>query len=310
MIKLNKRWIQLLTFIGAAAHLSFNVIYNPPVHEKVPLPFFKIGHRGTRGLMPENTIPAMKKAIELGVNTLEMDIHITKDGKVMVYHDNSVNPEYTLMPDGTDIPPQERKKYTFYQMDYAYIRSFIIGTKKYAAFPQQEQMASYAPLLSELIDSTENFTKINKLKDVNYLIEIKSDPQTDGFEQPAPTEVVNKLMQVLAPKKLGKRLIIQSFDMRPLKVLHQKYPKVLLGFLTGDHQATIEENLANLGFKPLFYNPYMELVNEELVNKCHEKGMYVAPWTVNEIKDMQRIKALKVDGIITDYPNLFSELKY
>src|SRR5205809_6796817 len=87
--------------------------------------FFKVGHRGTRGLMPENTIPAMIKAIEVGANTIETDVHITKDGKVLVYHDESFNPDYTTKPDGSDIAKTDRQQYIFYQMNYAEIRPFI-----------------------------------------------------------------------------------------------------------------------------------------------------------------------------------------
>jgi len=269
--------------------------------------FFKIGHRGTRGLMPENTIPAMTKAIELGCNTIEFDVHITKDGKVVVYHDASFNPEYTQMPDGSDIPTADRKKYTFYQMDYTDIRKFRVGLKKYPAFPKQQQMASYAPLLSELIDSVELYTKAHQLPKVNYLLEIKSSAATDGFEQPSPEVVVDKIMADLKTKKLGDRLIIQSFDVRPLKVLHKKYPKVALGFLTGDNKVTMDKNLTDLGFSPQFYNPHYGMVTPEMVNTCHSKNMLICPWTVNEIADMKKVKALNVDGIITDYPNYFAD---
>ncbi|RZM22649.1 MAG: glycerophosphodiester phosphodiesterase, partial [Pedobacter sp.] len=196
--------------------------------------FYKIGHRGTRGLMPENTIEAMKKSIDLGCNTIEFDVHITKDGQVVVYHDDSVNPDYTLLPNGAEFKKEDRKKYTFYQMDYAEIRKFIIGKKKYADFPQQQQLASYAPLLSELIDSVEAYTKTKKIPGVNYLVEIKSNPATDGFEQPVPDVFVEKVMDVLSTSKLGKRLIVQSFDIRQLKIMHARYPKVKVGLLTGD----------------------------------------------------------------------------
>jgi glycerophosphoryl diester phosphodiesterase len=214
--------------------------------------FFKVGHRGTRGLMPENTIPAMKKGIEVGANTIEFDVHISKDGKVVVYHDASFNPDYTLLPNGDTILKAERKKYTFYQMNYADIRSFIIGTKDYPQFQQQQRLASYAPLLSELIDSVEAYTKSNNLSPVYYLLEIKSSEKTDGVEQPDPQTYIKILMDVLKTKNLGKRLIIQSFDMRPLQVLHREYPEIALGFLTGDKKASFEENLQKLGFVPAF----------------------------------------------------------
>lgn len=270
--------------------------------------FFKIGHRGTRGMMPENTIPAMQKAISYGVNTIEFDVHVTKDGKVIVYHDDSFDPNYTLMPNGAEIDPKARDKYLFYQMDYADIKPFIIGTKKYPAFPQQQKLATYTPLLSELVDSVEHYTEASNLPQVYYLLEIKSDAKTDGVNQPAPEVFVKKLMDVLQTKKLGKRLIIQSFDKRPLKVMHQKYPAVATGFLTGDSKVSFEQNLAGLGYTPQFYNPHYGMVNQQLVKQCHDKQMLICPWTVNETAEMKRLTELKVDGIITDYPNYLSEL--
>ncbi|WP_295772450.1 glycerophosphodiester phosphodiesterase family protein [uncultured Mucilaginibacter sp.] len=265
--------------------------------------FLKIGHRGTRGLMPENTIPSMLKAIELGCNTIEFDVHITKDGQVVVYHDSSVNPEYTQLASGSDIAPGERKKYTFYQMNYSDIRHFKIGLKKYPAFPEQQLTASYAPLLSEMIDSVEAFTATHKYPKVNYLLEIKSSKETDGVEQPVPAVFVEKVMSALKSNKLRDRLVIQSFDMRPLQVLTKKYPKVKLGFLTGDNKVSVEQNLALLGFKPQFYNPHYGMVNTEMVNALHAKGIKICPWTVNELDDINKTLAFNVDGIITDYPD-------
>ena len=270
--------------------------------------FLKIGHRGSRGFMPENTIPAMIKAIEDGANIIEVDVHVTKDNKVIVYHDASFNPDYTTMPDGSEIPVAERKKYTFYQMLYSDIRPFVIGMKPYPLFPQQQRLATYTPLLAELIDSVEAYTKATKRPAVSYLIEVKSSEKTDGFEQPAPEEFMRLMMAELKPLRLGKRMIVQSFDMRPLQVLHKQYPKLALGFLTGDAKMTADENLSRLGFNPTFYNPHFSLVNEELVKKCHAKGIRITPWTVNTLSDMKRLRQLNVDGIITDYPNLFKDL--
>ncbi|RAJ26067.1 glycerophosphodiester phosphodiesterase family protein [Pedobacter cryoconitis] len=297
----------LFLFISIGTALMF-VSLKTTAQRLKPTPFYTVGHRGTRGLMPENTIQAMKKAIDLGCNTIEIDIHLTKDGQIIVYHDNSFNPDYTLLPDGSEFTGENRKKYTFYQMNYADIRKFIIGEKKYSSFPQQKQVACYTPLLGELIDSVETYTKTNKLPAVNYLIEIKSNPLTDGFEQPVPEVLVDKMMAVIATKKISKRFIIQSFDIRPLKVMYQKYPKIPVGLLTGDRKVSMAENLSAMGFNPDFYNPYYGMVTPELIEACHSKGMLIVPWTVNEMADMQQMKKLKVDGIITDYPNYFSDL--
>lgn len=272
--------------------------------------FFNVGHRGTRGLMPENTIPSFKKAIEVGANTIEFDIHVTKDHKVVVYHDNSFNPAYTTMPGGSDIPKDERKKYTFYQMNYADIRKFIIGEKEYPDFPEQKRMKTYAPLLSEMIDSIEAFTKANYYDPVIYLLEIKDNPKTDGFEQPAPEEYMEIMMGVLKPylKEIKDRLIIQSFDMRPLQVLHKTHPQIPLGYLTGDKSKTVEQNLEAMGFVPEFYNPHYSLVNPEFLKECHHKKMKVLPWTVEKKDRMKQLIEMGVDGIISDYPNRVKEV--
>ena len=273
--------------------------------------FFKVGHRGTRGLMPENTIPAMKKGIAVGANTVEFDIHITKDDKVVVYHDASFDPAYTSMPDGSDIPAGERKKYTFYQMKYDHIRQFIIGKKYYPQFPEQHLTVTYAPLLTEMIDSVEAFTRVQHYPPVYYLLEVKSGPATDGTEQPAPEEYMRILMKALKPKlkQLNGRLLVHSFDIRPLQILHRDYPNIPLGFLTGDKKISFEENMKQLGFIPAFYNPEYHLLTPALLSKCHAQGMKVLPWTVETTGDMQRLKDMGADGIITDYPNRLTDIK-
>lgn len=265
--------------------------------------FYKVGHRGTRGLMPENTIPAMIKGIETGANTIEFDVHITKDKQVVVYHDAHFTPSYTTMPDGSDIPAADKDKYTFYKMNYADIRPFIIGEKPYPAYPEQHRMRSYAPTLSEMIDSVEAYTKAHQLPPPYYLLEIKSSAKTDGTEQPVPEEYMQILMAVKELQPLGDRLLIQSFDMRPLQVLHRTHPHIKLGFLTSDKKASFEQHLEQLGFTPFFYNPEYHLVTPELVNKCHAKHIKIVPWTVQDPGEMKKLATTGVDGIITDYPN-------
>lgn len=271
--------------------------------------FFIIAHRGARGAMPENSIPAMKKAIDHGANTLEFDIHISKDRQVVVYHDASLNPDYTTAADGSEIPKDKRSEYILYKMNYEEIKKFDIGSKHYPAFPQQKKMFTYAPLLSELIDSVEAYTKEKKKAPVWYLVEIKSNEKTDGIEQPVPAEYMDILMELLDKKQLGSRLLIQSFDMRPLKVLHEKNPELSLGFLTSDKTKTFTENLGLLGFTPYFYNPNQQLVTDQLIKECHSKNIKIAPWTVNDTTVIKNLRSMGVDGIISDYPILVSGIR-
>lgn len=278
-------------------------------HNTSSVSFYNVGHRGTRGLMPENTIPSFTKAIEVGANTIEFDVHITKDHKVVIYHDGSFTPSYTTKPDGSEISDEERKQYTFYQMNYADIRKFIIGEKDYPAFPEQQRLKTYAPLLSEMIDSVENFTKANHYPSVIYLLEIKSAASSDGFEQPDPKTYMSIMMNVLKPylNRIKGRLIIQSFDMRPLQVLHKTHPQIPLGYLTGDKNKTVAENIEGMGFTPAFYNPHFSLVTPTFLKECHDRKMKVLPWTVEKTDEMQALKNMGVDGIISDYPDRVEE---
>lgn len=302
--------IHKIAFLSLLTIASFFCAGSTTAQTSAVLPeFLIIAHRGARGAMPENSIPAMKKAIDLGANTIEFDVHISKDKQVVVYHDASMNPEYTTGPGNAEISKEKRKDYTLYQMNYDDIKRFDIGSKYYAAFPQQQKFKVYIPTLSELIDSVEAYTKEKGKPGIFYLVEIKANANTDGVEQPSPEEYMGILMASLQAKKLGSRLLIQSFDMRQLKVLHQKYPGIALGFLTGDKTKSFAENIALLGFDPSFYNPNQQLVSDTLIRECHAKKIKITPWTVNDPTEIEKLAKMGVDGIISDYPERVSALK-
>ena len=271
--------------------------------------FYKEGHRGTRGLMPENTIPSMKKAIDDGANVIEVDIQISKDNMVMVAHDPYINHTYSLMPDGSEIQEADSRKYVLYQMDYSQIRRFDVGSKMHKDFPQQKKMRTYIPLLGELIDSVEQYTASKRLPGIIYNIEIKSNPEKDGVYQPEPATLIKLVMDVVNSKKIANRYYLQSFDVRQIKEVHKSYPNVVIGFLTSNKQLSLQDNLKQMGFKPDIYSPQYKLATERLIKECHAQGMKFVPWTVNTTEEMNELIKLGVDGIITDYPNLLSKLK-
>ncbi|MVM33475.1 glycerophosphodiester phosphodiesterase [Spirosoma sp. HMF4905] len=267
--------------------------------------FDRQGHRGARGLMPENTIPAMKKALDLGVQTLEMDAVISKDKQVVVSHDTYMSSEIALKPDGTPVTAEEQKSINLYQLTYADIKKFDVGSKPHPQFAQQQKFKAYKPLLSELIDSVETYAKAKGLPMPMYNIEIKSAPAGDGVSHPEPKEFVDLVLAVCQSKNLGKRLTIQSFDARPLQLIHQQFPNISLSYLTANTKS-LTENLATLGFTPHTYSPYYKSVTAETVKSCHQQGMVIIPWTVNTKAEIEGLRQLGVDGIISDYPNLFN----
>lgn len=262
------------------------------------------GHRGCRGLMPENTIPAMIKAIDLNVNTLEMDVVITADKQVVVSHEPYFNHEITTLPSGDAIDAADEWGYNIYHMTYDSVKFYDVGLKKHPRFPDQEKMKVFKPLLSDLIDSVENYcAKINHPK-VNYNIEIKSLDSTDAIYHPAPEEYADLLIQVINDKRIADRVIIQSFDARSLKIVRSKYAAMKLSYLidTGD-TIPLKNFVKQFGFKPEIISPDFSLLTQPIVNILHKQGIQVIPWTVDDIDSAKKLYRWGVDGIITDYPD-------
>jgi glycerophosphoryl diester phosphodiesterase len=291
--------VAVMALVGLSACKTMRKT-NPAATAKFPV-FSTEGHRGGRGLMPENTIIAMKNAVDIGVTTLEMDTHITKDGEVVVTHDDYLSPGFMLTPEGKEIPAADSKKYAVYQTDYSLLKTFDIGTKPLAGFPDQKKIKTYIPRLADLIDSVQVYTRDKK--QMFYNIETKCSPKGDGITNPDPETFVRLLMDVIEKKGISPFVVIQSFDKRTLQILHKKYPNVRTSFLV-NNQKTVEENLSDLGFDPFILSTEYKMVNEQLVRKCHERNVKVIPWTPNTKEDIDRLKSLKVDGIISDYPNL------
>ncbi|MHA4893249.1 glycerophosphodiester phosphodiesterase family protein [Pedobacter sp. PWIIR3] len=272
----------------------------------VAQPFDLQGNRGARGIMPENTIPGMLRALDLGVRTLTMNAVISKDKKVVLSQEPYFNHEFSLRPDGKPITLKDQKSFNIYKMDYEEVKKFDVGKKIHNRFPFQEKFPAYKPLLEETIDAVEAYVKTNKLAKPEYSIETKTIPKGDNEFQPEPAEFIELVMEVVNRKKLGKRVTIQSFDIRTLQYLHEHYPKVKTSLLI-DEKVDFEVNIADLGFKPTVYSPYSILVGKGLIDRCHTEGIKIIPWTVNTIKDMKYLIALGVDGVVTDYPNLYKK---
>src|SRR5882724_304418 len=269
--------------------------------------FDKQGHRGCRGLMPENTIPAMLKALDLGVTTLEMDVVITKDKKVVLSHEQWFSEEITTKPDGTYMGPREERKFNIYWMTYEQVKTFDVGMKPHPRFPQQEKIKVVKPLLSEVVETVQQYMMTRRKPFPYYNIETKTKPEFDGVFHPGPDEFVELLMGVIKEKGIEDHVIIQSFDFRTLQYLHQHYPAIKTAMLIEDFdKRRLKDQLDALGFTPTIYSPEYSLVNKSLLRKCHQQNIKVIPWTVNDKETIEKLKAMGVDGIITDYPNLFN----
>lgn len=260
------------------------------------------GHRGARGLKPENTIPAFLAALDYGVTTLEMDLAVTKDKQLVVSHEPWMSSDICLNPQGEKISKRAEKNYNIYEMTYGEVAQFDCGSAGNPGFPEQEKMKVSKPLLRDVIIAVENHIKSYTLYEVDYNIEIKTSPEGDGKFHPGPEEFSDIVYSLLDEYLPLDRVVIQSFDYRVLKYWHKKYPTVRLSALVENTQS-VDANLRKLGFDPSVYSPYFKLLSKAKVDYLHKKKIRVIPWTVDEINDMKRLKSWNVDGIITDYPD-------
>ena len=262
-------------------------------------------HRGGAGLYPENTKSAMKNALDLDVNTLEFDLQLSKDGQVVVSHDNYFHPRYATRPDGTLIQEEDPKEY-LYLMPYDSIVKYDVGLRPVDRWPGQQKVAEVKPLAGELIDFTESYAK----KPVNYNIEIKSWPgEGEGVLWPDYKTFCNACVPLLLSKNLGDRLIVQCFDTRALNYMHEKWPELTLSYLTEAYDGgDIEQLLKNLTFVPEWWSPESSVVTPENVAWCHAHGIGVVPWTVDDPAEMTRLVDCGVEAIISNYPDRLIEV--
>ncbi|HXH30059.1 MAG TPA: glycerophosphodiester phosphodiesterase family protein [Bacteriovoracaceae bacterium] len=257
------------------------------------------GHRGARGLVPENTIEAMEEALKYPVTTLELDVVVSADHKLIVSHDPYVEPEICNVAQRKNI----------YKLSAAAVSAFDCGSRSLEKFPDQKKQAGHKPLLEKLILGVEEKLKNDNRTPVSYNVEIKSTPEAEkAGAQPGYEKFSDLTVETLLKNLLKERFTIQSFDPRVLKYIHAKYPQIKLSALYPDG-VTPQEVLKLLGFTPNVFSPAYQTLTPQQVAFIHSLGSTVIPWTVNTAAEMRALIAMGVDGIITDYPNLITAVK-
>lgn len=264
------------------------------------------GHRGFRGYFPENTITAFKEAAKLGVDVIELDVIISKDSQVVVSHEPWFNHKTCSEPNGEKVKSQ--KQHNLHKLNYSEIKKYDCGKRGNSGFQSQKAIPEYKPLLSEVIETIENYCKENNLPLIQYNIEIKCGKLGDKKYHPSPSKVSKLVYDVISKYNINNRIFIQSFDVRCLQVIHQIEPNLRIGLLIAN-VGSINHNIKKLGFTPYMYNPTLKLVKTKTIEQVHERGCKVIVWTVNSEADMKKLIRMGVDGLITDYPNIALKLR-
>jgi glycerophosphoryl diester phosphodiesterase len=264
------------------------------------LPSFQ-GHRGARGLLPENTIDSFQKAVEWGAKALEMDIVVSKDQQIVVSHEPWMSHLTCRFPNGNPVTYFDMHQTGFHQLNYDEIAQYDCGSRGNPYFPQQARKAAFKPTLEAVIREVDAFCDKNQLEKPLYNIEVKSHPRWYGKYVPYPAAYIQLLMKTLHDLPLN-RFYISSFDPLFLNTVRRKFPSIRLGYLV-DNFHDFKTNCKKLGFLPDIYSPYYRFLTRKKIQKWHHLNVQVATWTVNNAVTMQKLLKMGVDSVITDYPN-------
>lgn len=292
--------------------LLLTILIMACTNEEVIRDFDLQGHRGARGLLPENTIPGFIKAIDYGVDTIEFDLVVTKDRQILISHEPWFDHKISTKPDGTPVTEEEQRDFNIFEMTFEETQQFDVGIRGNPNFPNQQPMEATKPLMSDAIRAIEEYTAEKGLPPVAYNIETKSVPDEYGEFYPYPEEFSQLLYEEL--NKLHEefdlfgRVIIQSFDPSTLIEFRKLDDQIDQAMLVND-QRQMQEYIDELGYTPEIWSPHYPLVTPEMVKEADERGMKVIPWTINTVMEMQRQLDMGVHGIITDYPDSAAVLR-
>jgi glycerophosphoryl diester phosphodiesterase len=259
------------------------------------------GHRGARGHAPENTLPGFERALAIGVDTLELDVGVTRDGVVVIHHDRRLNPDLARGPDGNWIAAPGP---TIHSLTYAELQRYDVGRirpgSEYAQqFPHQKPLdGTRIPRLAELFE-------LAAKSRVRFNIETKLSPEAPD-ETLAPEPFARALLAEVRKAGVERRTTIQSFDFRTLAVVQREAPGVGTAYLTSRKKGEAVPRMVHEA-KGTIWSPSWRDLDAQAIAVAHGLGLQVIPWTVNEPADIARMLDMKVDGIISDYPDRVRE---
>jgi glycerophosphoryl diester phosphodiesterase len=286
------------------------------------------GHRGARGLAPENTLPAFARALSIGVTTLEMDAGLTEDGVVVIVHDRRLNPDVARGPDGRWL---QGRTPAIRELTYRELQRYDVGRIKPGSdysrrFPEQRRADKVRiPTLEEVFE----LTRHARNDEVRFNIETKLSPEAPE-DTADPETFARALIKVIRDNGMAGRTTIQSFDWRTLAVVQKEAPEIATSYLTSQQQAldnieagrregsswTAGIRFSEHGSVPkmvkaaggTIWSPNYVGLTGALVKEAKSLGLAVLPWTVSDRADMERLIDWSVDGIITDYPDRLREV--
>ena len=282
------------------------------------------GHRGARGLLPENTLPAFEHALALGVDAVELDVGMTRDGVPVVHHDRRLDPDHTRDRSGAWLAPPGP---LLRALDLEALAAFDVGRaapggETAKRFPRQTPCdGARVPLLSEVLALAQRPGGGRFRFDVELKLTPEAPEETAG-----PAEFARAVVAALRAAGAIDRAQVQSFDWRVLVEVRRLAPEVRIACLTAERPWIDNLQRGRPGVSPwtagldveavdgsvprlvktfgcAVWSPFFRDLTAEGLAEAHRLGLKVVVWTVNDARDMAALARLGVDGIITDYPD-------
>jgi len=257
------------------------------------------GHRGCRGLLPENTIAAFNKAIELGVDGIEWDVVVNKDKELIISHESYIDKSYCKYIDGKSIQNKSKEDLNIYNMTTDDIHKYDCGSIYKDRFPDQILQKSTKPSVKQA------FNEIIFNKKTEILFEIKSFPTDYNIYQPKATEYADIIYNELRNNTRLEHITFMSFDKNILNELVKLFPQNKYIYLIYNPLKSYKDIIDELNFKPFGLGIYYHIITDNIIKQAHNNDIKIYAWTVNNNKDAIKLINKGVNGIITDYPNLF-----
>lgn len=254
------------------------------------------GHRGCRGIYPENTLEAFQHAIDLGVDGIEWDVVVSKDKKLVISHEPYLDATYCYDKNGNEISVSEGKKINFYELEVDEIQQIDCGSKPLSKFPEQIKLKTYKPTVQEAFGKLE-------LENITILFEVKSESPDYDIYQPQPKEFAQLIKDEVANFKYKNNIIFMSFDAKLLDELHQLLPEYRYVYLTYKPFTSVKTFLKEISFIPYALGMFHPTIRKKDVRLLRKRNINTFAWTVNKKEQSDKLIRYGVNGIITDYPN-------
>lgn len=268
------------------------------------------GHRGCRGLMPENTIPAFLRALDYPtVKTLELDVVISVDDRVIVSHEPWLSAEICQTSAGERLAEGDENRISLRTLTATEIATYDCGKLPHSRFPEQAKRPAFKPTLLQVFEAVDRFCVQNNRPSPRYNIELKYEEVLEPAFVPDRNTFVDLVIADLDAWGKPELVTLQCFDPPTLKVIRDKRPEIQLAYLD-EFPGDLKAKMDAIGFVPPIYSPYEIHTDAKLVAEAKALDMQVVPWTVNTTERMKELLALGVNGIITDYPNRIPHYAY